>query len=97
MSLVQLVISRPIEEVVDGVTNLIDQPQSDQFVLTLRVIFVLVPVVLLSLSIFVASRLKLTHETHARLNQVLAVRRKGEELDPELQSEAEELCKILIS
>ena len=87
----------PVEQVVNGMTKLIDQPQSDQFILTLRVIFVLVPVVLLSLSILVASRLKLTHETHARLNQVLAVRRKGEELDPELQSEAEELSKMLIS
>jgi oligogalacturonide transporter len=86
----------PVEKVVDGVTMLVDQPQSDQFVLTLRVIFVLVPLVLLSLSIFVASRLKLNHETHARLNQVLAVRRRGEELDPELQSEAEELSKMLI-
>jgi oligogalacturonide transporter len=86
----------PVEEVVDGVTKLIDQPQSDQFVLTLRVIFVLVPVVLLSLSMLVASRLKLTHETHARLNNVLAVRRRGEELDPELKSEADDLSKMLI-
>ena len=86
----------PVEQVVDGATRLIDQPQSDQFVLTLRVIFVLVPVVLLSLSIFVASRLKLTHETHARLNRVLAVRRAGEDLHPELQTEADELKKLLI-
>ncbi len=86
----------PIEQVVDGAAKLIDQPQSDQFILTLRVIFVLVPVVLLSLSILVASRLKLTHLSHARLNRVLSARRQGDELDPELQAEADELEKILI-
>ena len=86
----------PIEKVVDGITQLVDQPQSDQFVLTLRVIFVLVPLVLLSLSIFAASRLKLNHQSHARLNRVLAVRRSGEDLDPEMQTESEELTKLLI-
>ena len=86
----------PVEQVVDGVSRLVDQPQSDQFVLVLRIIFVAVPLVLLSLAIFTASRLKLTHATHARLNEVLEVRRQDKELDPELQSEAEELTKLLI-
>jgi Na+/melibiose symporter-like transporter len=82
--------------VVDGATQLIDQPQSDQFVLALRLIFMLVPLILLSLAIFVASRLKLTHQSHARLNRVLAARRAGEELDSDLQADAEELKKLLI-
>jgi oligogalacturonide transporter len=86
----------PVEKVVNGVTQLIDQPQSDQFVMTLRVIFVLVPAILLSLSIFAANRLKLTHESHARLNRVLAARREGQELSPELQAEVQELEKLLI-
>ena len=86
----------PIEEVVDGVSTLVDQPQSDEFVLVLRVIFVVVPVVLLSLAIFVASRLQLNHKSHARLNRVLAVRRRGEVLDPELQQEADDLKDLLI-
>jgi oligogalacturonide transporter len=86
----------PVEQVIDGVTKLVDQPQSDQFVLVLRVIFVAVPLVLLSLAIFTASRLKLTHVSHAKLNQVLAARRQGSELSPELQSEAEDLSKLLI-
>jgi Na+/melibiose symporter-like transporter len=86
----------PVEKVVDGATQMIDQPQSDQFVLILRVIFVLVPMILLSLSILVASRLKLTHQTHARLNRVLSARRVGQDLDPELQAEAQELKKLLI-
>jgi oligogalacturonide transporter len=86
----------PVEQVVDGVTTLVDQSQSEVFVWTLRVIFVLVPVILLSLSIFVASRLKLTHESHARLNHILIIRRKGDELDPELQVEVDDLKKILI-
>jgi len=86
----------PIEQVVDGVTRMVDQPQSDQFILALRVIFVLVPVILLSLSIFAATRLPLTHQTHAGLNRVLAARRRGVELDAELQMEEQELQKILI-
>lgn len=86
----------PIEQMVDGATKLIDQPQSDQFILVLRVIFVLVPVILLSLAILVASRLPLTHQSHAQLNRVLAVRRAGDELDPELQREADELKELLI-
>jgi oligogalacturonide transporter len=86
----------PVEMVVDGVTTLVDQPQSDQFVLTLRVIFVLVPVVLLSLSIFVATRLKLNHQSHARLNRVLVALRQGDELDPEMEVEARELEQLLI-
>jgi oligogalacturonide transporter len=86
----------PIEQVVDGATRLVDQPQSDEFILTLRVIFVLVPLVLLSLSIFSASRLKLNHQSHARLRRVLEVRRAGDELDLEQQAEAEELKNLLI-
>lgn len=86
----------PIEKVVDGAAQLIDQPQSDQFILTLRVIFVVVPVVLLSFSILAASRLKLTHQSHARLSRVLVARRSGIDLDPELQAEAEELKRKLI-
>jgi oligogalacturonide transporter len=86
----------PVEQVVDGAAQLIDQPQSDQFILTLRLIFVLVPLVLLSLSIFIASRLKLTHQSHARLNRVLIARRSGEGLDPELQAEEEALKNLLI-
>jgi Na+/melibiose symporter-like transporter len=56
----------------------------------------LVPVILLSLSIFVATRLPLTHQTHASLNRVLAAHRSGLELDAELQAEEQELQKLLI-
>jgi Na+/melibiose symporter-like transporter len=57
---------------------------------------VLVPLVLLTLSILVASRLKLTHQSHARLNRVLTARRSGEAFDPELQAEEEALKSLLI-
>ena len=86
----------PVEQVVDGVTKLVDQPQSDQFVLVLRVIFVVVPLILLTLAIFTATRLPLNHDTHARLSRVLSARRKGETLSPELQAEAEQLERLLI-
>jgi Na+/melibiose symporter-like transporter len=86
----------PVEEIVDGVTKLVDQPQSAEFVMILRLVFVFVPLVLLSLAIFTASRLKLTHQSHARLNRVLTARRRGEALSPELQAEEQELKQLLI-
>ncbi len=86
----------PVEEIVDGVTKLVDQPQSPEFVMILRLVFVFVPLVLLSLAIFTASRLKLTHQSHARLNRVLTAHRRGEALSPELQAEEQELKQLLI-
>ena len=58
--------------------------------------FVVVPLVLLSLAIFTATRLPLNHHSHARLNRVLTARRNNEELSSELQAEADELKKLLI-
>ena len=86
----------PVAEIVDGATKLIDQPQSDEFVLVLRIVFFAVPLVLLTLAIFFASRLPITPETHGRLRKFLEIRRVNPELTPELQSEEEELKKILI-
>ena len=86
----------PIAEVVNGATKLIDQPQSEGFVLTLRVVFFIVPLVLLGLTIFFAARLPITPESHARLSTFLAARRINPVLTPALQTEEEELKKILI-
>jgi Na+/melibiose symporter-like transporter len=83
----------PLHEVTAGVTRVVDQPQSAQFVLTLRLIFVLIPLVLLSSSIFLASKLPLTHQVHARLRQVLAAQREGKPVD---ESELEDLKRLLI-
>lgn len=86
----------PVEEVVNGVEKLVEQPQSDGFLLALRLIFFFVPVVLVGLALFVARRYPLDPHTHARLNQVLAARRKQEPATESLQNEAEDLTRRLV-
>jgi oligogalacturonide transporter len=82
----------PIQETVDGVTKLIEQPQSDIFLLTLRLLFMLLPIVLLFFALYFAARFPLTPDLHNRLNAYLASIRKGEE--PE--DDGEELKQLLI-
>jgi oligogalacturonide transporter len=86
----------PLEQVVDGATKLVERPQSDLFVWVLRLIFALVPIVLLIFALFFARRFPLTPEVHERLRQILAVRRSGEPESDELRQEAEALEKLLI-
>jgi oligogalacturonide transporter len=83
---------RPVQETVAGVTKLIEQPQSATFLLVLRLIFILVPVVLLVFALYYASRFPLTPALHKRLNHYLAAVRKGE---PPSEDGAE-LKKLLV-
>jgi len=82
----------PIQETIDGATKLIEQPQSDTFLLVLRLLFMLLPIVLLIFALFFAARFPLTPQLHVRLNKFLAAVRKGEK--PE--EDGDELKKILI-
>jgi Na+/melibiose symporter-like transporter len=86
----------PVEEIVEGATKLIEQPQSETFILVLRLIFVIIPVLFLAIGLIFGSRYPLTAEVHQRLNTVLASRRKGEPDSAELQQEAQELTQLLI-
>lgn len=86
----------PVAEVVNGTTRLIDQPQSAEFVLVLRVVFVAVPLVLLGLAIYFTTRLPITPASHARLSAFLSARRANPVLSEELQMEEKELKKLLI-
>lgn len=86
----------PLEQVVDGATQLVEQPQSDTFIWVLRLVFALVPIVLLPIALFFARRFPLTPEVHERLRHVLAVRRAGEPESDEIRQEAEALEKLLI-
>jgi len=72
---------RPVENVVDGAARLIEQPQSETFLLVLRLILALLPIVLLAGAIFFAARYPLTPERHARMNRVLEQQRAGAALD----------------
>ena len=82
----------PVQETIDGATKLIEQPQSDTFLLVLRLLFMLLPIVLLAFALFFAARFPLTPELHERLNKFLAAVRKGEK--PE--EDGDELKKVLV-
>jgi len=82
----------PIETVVDGATKMIEQPQSDEFIFVLRMVFSFVPMVMVGLSLFFAFRYPLAPKVHARLGNFLAAVRSGKEPD----EDGEELKKLLI-
>jgi len=86
----------PLEETSGGITRLIEQPQSATFILVLRGIFALVPIILLFVALAFALRYPLTSQTHLRLNHLLTARRSGEPLTPEQQTESADLRRILI-
>ena len=83
----------PTQETIDGATKLIEQPQSDTFLLALRLIFVLLPLVLLAFALFFALRFPLTPELHNRLNLLIAKQRADEPVD---ETEKQELTKVLL-
>jgi oligogalacturonide transporter len=86
----------PVEQVVGGVTKLVDQPQSPQFLLFLRLLFVIVPLVFLSIAMLSASRFPLTLEAHQRLTRLLESRRAGEPETEALRQEAQDLTRLLV-
>lgn len=87
---------RPVEQVVNGATRLVEQAQPAGFVLALRLIFVLAPVLLLALALLVARRYPLTPERHRRLNALLEKRRAGQAPSPEMAEEAADLARLLV-
>ena len=86
----------PVEGVVDGASVLVEQPQTATFLLALRLIFAVVPVVLMVFALLFASKYPLDLGVHQRLNRVLAVRRNGEEETLEISQEGEALSRLLI-
>lgn len=87
---------QPTAQVVDGVQQIVEQPQTDAFLLALRLIFVVVPVVLLGAALWFAWRYPLSPAVHQRLNQLLAQRRSGAEEDAQMQQESAALTRLLI-
>jgi Na+/melibiose symporter-like transporter len=86
----------PVMETVDGVSQLIEQPQTEGFILALRVTFFLVPVLFLAIGVFFAFKYPLDHHVHARLNRILETRRAEETETPQDQEEANELKALLV-
>ncbi|MEW5869912.1 MAG: MFS transporter [Chloroflexota bacterium] len=83
----------PLQQTVDGATKLVEQPQTGTFLLTLRLIFMFLPVVLLVFALLFAVRFPLTPELHQRLNTLLARQRSGEAVD---EAEKQQLGKVLL-
>jgi oligogalacturonide transporter len=86
----------PLETAVDGASQLVEQPQSAGFILVLRLVFALVPVVLLAFSLWFARRYPLDPDTHRRLNQFLTARRAGQPETEESREEQLELERLLV-
>ncbi len=83
----------PIQETIDGAAKLIEQPQSETFLIVLRLIFMLLPVVLLAFALFFALRFPLTPELHDRLNDLLVRQRANQSVD---ETEKGQLTKQLL-
>jgi oligogalacturonide transporter len=77
----------PIKETVDGATQLIQQSQSPEFLLTLRFVFVVIPALFYILCLINALRYRLKKTTHGELKRILAIKRSE---NPDSLSEAEE-------
>ncbi len=84
---------RPVQQTIDGATKLIDQPQSETFLLVLRLIFMLFPIILLAFALFFALKFPLTPDLHRRLNVLLSKQRAHEPVD---ETEKAELTKQLL-
>ncbi len=83
---------KPVREVVDGMEKMVQQEQSDEFILMLRIIFVALPIIFISIALIVAFSYPLTPELHGRLKTFLEKRRSGEGGD---RAEEEYLDKTL--
>jgi oligogalacturonide transporter len=77
---------QPVEEIVDGMTQSVAQPQSEGFILILRLIFGVAPLLFLGAALWVAAKYPLSPTVHARLKAFLAARRgtDREEVDGSL-------------
>ncbi len=73
--------------------KLIEQVQTPQFILTLRLVFIFLPVVLITFGIYFASRFPLSVERHRRLEAILEQARNGESVN---ENEKRQLTKLLI-
>ncbi|MBN1573046.1 MAG: MFS transporter [Deltaproteobacteria bacterium] len=86
---------KPVEGIVDGKEVLIEQAQTPEFIMVLKLIFALIPVLFLALSAYNAFRYKLTPSLHARIKEHLNKRREGDEMSGEMQEEELELKRLL--
>ncbi len=78
-NLIQLAgFKKPVLQTVDGVETLVQQPQTPEFFMILRLVFAAVPALFLLIALYNAIRYRLTPDTHNRLKAFLEKRRAGE-------------------
>jgi Na+/melibiose symporter-like transporter len=78
----------PEEQTVDGAVKMVERAQSPQFILILRLVFAVLPVILLAFGIYGAWRYGLTPRLHAQLKEFLQRRRDGEFSSEEAEERA---------
>ncbi len=84
----------PVEESVNGLTQMIKQTQTPEFFFTLRIIFAVLPVVLLIFCLINAFRYQLSGTIHEKIKNILDQKRSG--LKQVIDPEAEEALKKLL-
>ena len=87
---------KPVESIVDGITTLINQPQTQVVLFTIKGILGVSSIILLVPSTILALRWALTKERHALLIGYLDRKRSGVEVDPAEELEVREILKPLI-
>lgn len=83
----------PLHETFEGVTRLVEQPQPASFVLALRVMLALGPMLLLLVAGWAAWHFPLTPHLHQQVQAVLARQRAGQPVD---QAERQALLRVLV-
>ena len=78
-----------------GAIRMVDQVQNANFILVLRFIFALVPIICLIFCIYNAYRYALTPSLHAKIKEFLDRRRKVKDPTPELIAEQQALMGLL--
>ncbi len=73
--------------------KLVEQPQSDAFILTLRLVFILLPVAFIAFGIYFARKFPLDVATNQRMSALLAASRGGQ---PVNEAERAELIRKLV-
>jgi oligogalacturonide transporter len=86
----------PAEEVVNGAIQVVEQVQTAEFLLALRMIFAFVPILLVGLALIVAFQYPLNAQRHQRLNDLLRIKRTGQVLSSEMELEDAALRRELI-
>lgn len=86
----------PVKETIDGVTKMIEQEQTSEFLLAMRVFFAALPILLLFFALINNIRYPLTPAIHKRLEAFLAKRRSRAGDPEEMAGEEAALKKALV-